>query len=131
MSENIPNDRRYTDEHEWAKKEGELVVIGITDHAQSQLGDVVFLELPDVGATLTKGKAFGVVESVKAVSDLYAPLSGEVVEVNNELVESPEGVNNDPYGEAWMLKIRPEEPSAVDELMDAAGYAELIQNEQK
>lgn len=131
MSENIPNDRRYTDEHEWAKKEGELVVIGITDHAQSQLGDVVFLELPDVGGSLVKGKAFGVVESVKAVSDLYAPLSGEVVEVNNELIETPEGVNNDPYGDAWMLKIRPEEPTAVDELMDAAAYGELLKNEQK
>jgi glycine cleavage system H protein len=129
MSDNIPNELRYTDEHEWARQDGDLIVIGITDHAQAQLGDVVFLELPEVGSTLEKGKALGVVESVKAVSDLYAPLTGEVVEINDSLIDSPEGVNLDPYGEAWMIKIRPEDPAAWSTLMDATAYAELLKAE--
>ena len=129
MSDNIPNELRYTDEHEWARQDGDLIVIGITDHAQAQLGDVVFLELPEVGSTLEKGKALGVVESVKAVSDLYAPLTGEVVEINDSLIDSPEGVNSDPYGEAWMIKIRPEDPAAWSTLMDATAYAELLKAE--
>lgn len=129
MSDNIPNELRYTDEHEWARQDGDLIVIGITDHAQAQLGDVVFLELPEVGSMLEKGKALGVVESVKAVSDLYAPLTGEVVEINESLVDSPEGVNSDPYGEAWMIKIRPEDPAAWASLMDATAYAELLKTE--
>jgi glycine cleavage system H protein len=119
---NVPGNLRYTEEHEWAKKDGDVVVIGITDHAQSALGDVVFVELPEVGRKLVKGKAFGVVESVKAVSDLYAPLDGEVVEINTALVASPEGVNKDPYGAAWMLKLKPAAAGDVDKLLDAAGY---------
>lgn len=130
MSDKIPDDRRYTEEHEWAKTEGDLVVIGITDHAQEQLGDVVFLELPEVGSRLEKGKAFGVVESVKAVSDLYAPLSGEVAEVNSELVDAPERVNQDPYGEAWMVKVKPDDEAAVGALMDAEAYQKLVESQE-
>lgn len=131
MSENIPADRRYTDEHEWAQQDGELVAIGVTHHAQEQLGDVVFLELPEVGTTLTKGQALGVVESVKAVSDLYAPLAGEVAEVNTELVDSPEGVNEDPYGKAWLVKLKPANPADLDSLLDAGGYKALLEKEEK
>lgn len=122
---NVPAGLRYTEEHEWVKAEGGVIVVGITDHAQSSLGDVVFLELPDPGKKLTKGKAFGVVESVKAVSDLYAPLDGEVVEVNKDLIASPEGVNKDAYG-AWMLKVKPTNASDVDTLLDAAAYTALL-----
>lgn len=122
---NVPAGLRYTEEHEWVKSEGGVIVVGITDHAQSSLGDVVFLELPDAGKKLTKGKAFGVVESVKAVSDLYAPVDGEVVEVNQELIAAPEGVNKDAYG-AWMLKVKPANAGDVDKLLDAAGYTALL-----
>jgi len=99
----IPAELKYTEEHEWVSVEGDLIVVGITDHAQAALGDVVFLELPEAGRKLVKGKAFGVVESVKAVSDLYAPLDGEVVEVNAAIVAAPEQINKDPYGVSWML----------------------------
>jgi glycine cleavage system H protein len=126
MSDNIPSDRRYTEEHEWAKTDGDVVVIGITDHAQEQLGDVVFLELPEVGSAMAKGDAFGVVESVKAVSDLYAPLDGEVTAINDALVDTPEGLNSDPYGEAWLLKLKPANAGDVDGLMDADGYKKLL-----
>ncbi|HEY1101369.1 MAG TPA: glycine cleavage system protein GcvH, partial [Myxococcota bacterium] len=103
----IPAELKYTAEHEWVRDEGDgVVVIGITDHAQEALGDVVFVELPEPGRQLSKGKAFGVVESVKAVSDLYAPLDGEVLEVNADVVNTPEQVNKAPYGEAWMLKVK-------------------------
>ena len=129
MSDQIPADRRYSDEHEWALKEGELITIGITHHAQEQLGDVVFLELPEAGDAITKGKAFGVIESVKAVSDLYAPLDGEVVEVNTDLVDAPEGVNQDPYGAAWLIKIKPANPADLDALLDAGGYKALLEKE--
>jgi glycine cleavage system H protein len=122
---NVPAGLRYTEEHEWVKADGGVIVVGITDHAQSSLGDVVFLELPDPGKKLTKGKAFGVVESVKAVSDLYAPIDGEVVEVNKELVAAPEGVNKDAYG-AWMLKLKPANAADVDTLLDAAAYTALL-----
>ena len=123
---NVPAQLRYTEEHEWTRLDpsSALVVIGITDHAQSSLGDVVFIELPDVGKKLVKGKAFGVVESVKAVSDLYAPLDGEVVEVNADLVKSPEQVNKDPYGAAWMIKVKT--TSSIDTLLDAAAYQKLL-----
>ena len=122
----IPADLKYTEEHEWIKVDGVVVVVGITDHAQGALGDVVFLDLPEVGRKLSKGKAFGVVESVKAVSDLYAPLDGEVVEINKAIVDAPEGINKDPYGAAWMLKLKPTDPQAVDGLLDAAGYTALL-----
>jgi glycine cleavage system H protein len=128
---NLPADRKYTEEHEWARKDGELVVIGITDHAQSALGDVVYLELPDAGRKITKGQAFGVVESVKAVSDLYAPLDGEVVEANKALVDTPEQVNKDPYGAAWMIKVKPTRPGDYDGLLDVAGYEAVLAKEAK
>ena len=131
MSDQIPADRRYTDEHEWAQQDGDVITIGITAHAQEALGDVVFLELPEVGATLERGKAFGVVESVKAVSDLYAPLDGEVTEVNSELVDAPEGVNQDPYGAAWLLKLKPKSPTDLAGLLDADGYKALLDKEEK
>jgi glycine cleavage system H protein len=123
---NIPSDLKYTAEHEWVRVEGDVVVVGITDHAQDALGDVVFVELPEAGRQLVKGKAFGVVESVKAVSDLYAPLDGEVVEVNADVVATPETINKAPYGAAWMLKVKPKSATDVAGLMDATGYGALL-----
>lgn len=122
----VPTDLKYTKEHEWVKREGDLAVVGITDHAQDALGDVVYVELPEVGDTITMDETFGVVESVKAASDLFAPLSGEVIEINEALEEAPELVNEDPYGEAWMLKIRLFDESEWDKLLDAAAYNEEI-----
>jgi len=123
---NVPAGLKYTREHEWAKVEGDRARIGITAFAQEQLGDVVFVELPKVGAKVTAMKTFGVVESVKAVSDLFAPISGEVVEANADLPKSPELVNSDPYGKGWMLVIRMSNPKDVDSLMSAADYEKLI-----
>jgi glycine cleavage system H protein len=123
---NVPANLKYTEEHEWVKKDGDLLVVGITDHAQGSLGDVVFLELPDAGRKLTKGKPFGVVESVKAVSDLYAPVDGEVVEVNSALVGTPELVNKDPYGGAWMIKVKPANAGDADGLLDSAAYTAFL-----
>lgn len=122
---NVPPDLRYTREHEWAKVEGDRARVGITAFAQEQLGDVVFVELPKVGAKVTAMKTFGVVESVKAVSDLFAPITGEVVEVNALLPKKPELVNSDPYGEGWMLVIRMSSPKEIDGLMGAADYEKL------
>ena len=123
---NIPPDLRYTKEHEWAKLEGDKARVGITAFAQEQLGDVVFVELPKVGAKVTAMKTFGVVESVKAVSDLFAPLSGEVVEVNAELPKKPEVVNADPYGQGWMIVIKLANTKEWDTLMSAADYDKLV-----
>ncbi len=123
---NIPADLRYTREHEWAKREGDRVRVGITEFAQEQLGDVVFVELPKVGARVTAHQAFGVVESVKAVSDLFAPVSGEVVEVNTALAKTPELVNREPYGGAWMLLVKPSNAAEWDGLLTAAQYGELL-----
>jgi glycine cleavage system H protein len=123
---NVPADLRYTKEHEWAKLEGDKARVGITAFAQEQLGDVVFVELPKVGAKVTAMKAFGVVESVKAVSDLFAPLSGEVVEANTELTKKPETVNSDPYGQGWMIVIKLANPKEMDGLMSAADYEKLV-----
>jgi glycine cleavage system H protein len=126
---NIPPDLKYTKEHEWAKLEGDRVRVGITAYAQEQLGDVVFVELPKVGATLAQHKGFGVVESVKAVSDLFAPLSGTVVEVNAELTNTPELVNREPYGRGWMLVLTPSAPAEQADLLTAAQYeAHLAQD---
>jgi glycine cleavage system H protein len=122
---NVPKDLRYTREHEWAKQEGDRVRVGITAYAQEQLGDVVFVELPKVGAKVTASKNFGVVESVKAVSDLFAPISGEVVEVNGELGQKPETVNQDPYGKGWMLIVKPSSKGEWDQLLTAQQYEEL------
>ena len=123
---NIPADIKYTSEHEWAKKDGANVRVGITDFAQEQLGDVVFVELPKAGARVTAHQPFGVVESVKAVSDLFAPISGEVVAINTELVKKPELVNSDPYGQGWMLVIKPANPSEWDQLLTAKQYEEHL-----
>jgi glycine cleavage system H protein len=123
---NVPADLKYTKEHEWAKIEGGQARIGITAFAQEQLGDVVFIELPKVGTRVTAAKTFGVVESVKAVSDLYAPLSGEIAEVNGELTRTPETVNADPYGRGWMLMVTLSDPAEADGLMTAEAYEQLI-----
>ena len=123
---NVPADLKYTQEHEWAKKEGERVRVGITAFAQSELGDVVFVELPKVGAKVAQSQSFGVVESVKAVSDLFAPISGEVIEVNEALAKAPETVSQDPYGQGWMIVIKPSNAAEYDQLMTAAQYEALI-----
>jgi len=125
----FPDDLKYTEEHEWALLEGDLVSIGITDFAQHQLGDVVFVDLPAIGERVETGKAFGVVESVKTVSDVYAPLSGEIVEINSELLDAPETVNNSPYDDGWMVRIRPDDAADLDALMDAASYQDFIEEE--
>jgi glycine cleavage system H protein len=122
----IPENLRYSKEHEWALMEGDVLTVGITHHAQSQLGDVVYVELPAIGRQIEKDKVFGVVESVKAVSDLFAPVSGEVVAINDTLPNKPEEVNADPYGEAWMIKIKPTRKAELEELMDAAHYARYL-----
>jgi len=123
---NVPKELRYTSEHEWAKQEGTRVRVGITAYAQEQLGDVVFVELPKVGAKVAASKTFGVVESVKAVSDLFAPVSGEVVEINGELTPKPETVNQDPYGRGWMVVIAPSSKGEWDKLLTAAQYEEFL-----
>ena len=122
----IPAELRYTRDHEWAKAEGKRTRVGITAYAQEQLGDVVFVELPKVGAKVTARQSFGVVESVKAVSDLFAPVSGEVVEVNTELPNSPEVVNQDPYGRGWMIVLAPSKPDEWNELLTASQYEEFL-----
>ncbi len=118
----IPKDLRYSKEHEWVKVEGDEAVIGITEFAQEQVGDVVYVELPAVGQQIEQFKSFGVVESVKAASDLYAPVSGEVVSTNPDLGKSPEKVNEDPYGSGWMLRVRLRNSGELDSLLDSAGY---------
>lgn len=119
---NHPDDLRYSPTHEWVRVDGERATVGITDFAQHELGDVVYLELPAVGRSFQKGAAFGTVESVKAVSDVYSPVSGEVLEVNTALQDAPEGINNSPHEEGWMLVLRMTDPAEVDSLMDAATY---------
>ncbi|MBM7551268.1 glycine cleavage system protein GcvH [Thalassobacillus pellis] len=122
----LPKDLRYSEEHEWVKEEGGKVRIGITDFAQSELGDIVFVELPEVGEELEADEPFGSVESVKTVSELYAPVSGKVVEVNEDLEDSPEFVNESPYEKAWMVIVEPSNQSEMDELMTAEQYEEMI-----
>jgi glycine cleavage system H protein len=122
----IPADLRYTKEHEWVRLEGDLATVGITDHAADQLGDIVFVELPAIGTALRQLATFGVVESVKAVSDLFAPVGGEVVEVNEALTGAPEVVNSDPYGAGWLLRVRVADPAEVDALLDPAAYEALV-----
>jgi glycine cleavage system H protein len=126
-----PDDLRYTKDHEWVRMKGDRGVVGITHYAQKQLGDVVYLELPDVGRTLSAQETFGTVESVKAVSELFSPLAGEVAEINTALVQSPEKINTDPYGEAWMIAIKLADPKAVSALMDAAAYKAFVESESK
>jgi glycine cleavage system H protein len=122
----IPTELRYTRDHEWAKREGDRLRVGITAFAQEQLGDVVFVELPKVGARVTARQSFGVVESVKAVSDLFAPVTGEVAEINADLVKSPETVNQDPYGKGWMIVVTPAKPEEWNELLSAAQYEAFL-----
>ena len=123
---NVPADLKYTREHEWAKQEGNRVRVGITAFAQEQLGDVVFVELPKVGARVRAHQTFGVVESVKAVSDLFAPVSGEVAETNGELAQKPETVNQEPYGRGWMIVVTPVDAKEWDQLLTAAQYEQFI-----
>jgi glycine cleavage system H protein len=117
-----PSDLRYTKTHEWVKLDGDVATFGLTDFAQNELGDITYLELPDPGTEVTHDEPFGVVESVKAASDIYAPIDGEVVERNDAAVDSPEIVNTSPYGDAWLIKVRVSDPSQVDSLMDPASY---------
>ncbi len=122
----VPSDLRYTKDHEWVRVDGDEATVGITEYAAGQLGDIVFVELPEVGREVAQFAAFGVVESVKAVSDLFAPLSGSVAAANDALTGAPELVNGDPYGEGWMLKLTLSTPAEVDELLDATAYDALI-----
>ena len=122
----VPGDLRYTKDHEWVRVEGDEAVVGITQYAADQLGDIVFVELPDLGRSLTQHSTFGVVESVKAVSDLFAPVSGEVTEANGELGANPELVNSDPYGAGWMIRVTLADPAQVDALLDPDAYDALI-----
>lgn len=122
----VPEDLRYTEEHEWVRTGDDAVEVGITDHAQEQLGDVVFVDLPAAGTSVSAGEAFGEVESTKSVSDLYAPISGTVTAANDELQDRPELCNTDPYGAGWLVRIEPQDAGAVDDLLDAAAYGDLI-----
>ena len=123
---NIPDDLRYTEEHEYVRKSGDVVEVGITDYAQGELGDVVYVELPPVGTKLAKHDVFGTIEAVKAVSELFSPIAGEVTEINGRLDQEPALVNSDPYGAGWMIRIRPDDASVVDSLMDASAYSSRI-----
>jgi len=123
---NIPGNLKYTKDHEWLKLEGDIALVGITDFAQSELGDIVFIEVETIGENLEKEETFGTIEAVKTVSDMFMPVSGEVIGFNEGLAEKPEKVNQDPYGEGWIVKIRVSEISQVDELLDAAKYKELV-----
>lgn len=126
MSFDVPDDRRYLESHEWALETDGVVRVGISDFAQDELGDVVFVELPDEGDDLAQDAEFGVVESIKAVSDLYAPVGGEVVAINDDLFDAPELVNEDPFGEGWMLEIEPDDPDDLEALLSADEYEEQI-----
>ena len=127
---NFPEDLKYTREHEWARRKGNQLVIGITDFAQDQLGDVVFVELPEVGDPVKKGESFGVVESTKAVSELFAPVTGKVVEVNDPLADAPETINEDPYEEGWMIVVEPSDPKELEALMDAKTYKAFVEEQE-
>ena len=123
---NLPDDLRYAKDHEWTKLEGDKVKIGIDDYAQDQLGDIVFVELPEVGTTFSKGEEFGTVESVKAVSELFMPIGGEILAINTTLEETPEHVNNQPYENGWMIEIKPSDVAEMDVLMDKEAYIKML-----
>jgi glycine cleavage system H protein len=125
----FPQELKYSKEHEWIKVESNTVTIGITDYAQDSLGDVVYVELPQEGTAMVKGETFGVIESVKAVSDLYSPVSGSIVEVNDSIIDNPEAVNEEPYGDAWMLKVELSSPEELDELLASDDYQQYIEEE--
>ena len=122
----FPENLKYTEEHEWVQLEGDIAVIGVTDYAQGELGDVVFLELPESGVELSQGAVFGTIEAVKTVSDLFAPVTGEVIEVNPDLADQPELVNQSPYGDGWMIKVKLSDPSELEGLFDADHYKDHI-----
>jgi glycine cleavage system H protein len=126
---NLPEDLRYTREHEWARQKGNRVIVGITQFAQEQLGDIVYVELPDVGDPVKKGESFGVVESTKAVSELFSPVTGKVVEVNDPLSDAPETINEDPYEEGWLIQVELADPKEFDGLMDAAAYKAFVEEQ--
>ncbi len=126
---NAPDDLLYSKEHEWILNENDVATLGITDHAQKELGDVVFVELPEVGATFDANESFGSVESVKAVSEVYMPVSGEVVETNESLLDAPEKINDDPYGEGWILRIRLTNPAELEALMSSQEYSKYVEEE--
>ena len=128
---NTPENLRYSDTHEWVRLDGARATIGITDHAQEQLGEIVYIELPSIGDKVSKDDPFGVVESVKAVSDIYAPVTGTVLEVNEDLAETPEAVNEDPYGDGWLIKVRISDPADLDDLMDNEEYEQMIAREKE
>ncbi len=128
---NFPDDLKYTREHEWARVNGNRAIVGITEFAQDQLGDIVYVELPEVGDMVKKGESFGVVESTKAVSELFSPVTGKVVEVNDPLTDAPETINEDPYEEGWMIQVDVSSPSELADLMDAATYAKFVVEEQE
>lgn len=123
---NIPKELKYSKDHEWVKVEGKVAIIGVTDFAQSQLGDVVFVELPDESGTVKVGDGFSVIESVKAVSDIYAPVSGKIVKVNQALTDAPDLINQEPYGEGWIVVIEMSDSSELDDLLDSDAYAQLV-----
>ena len=123
---NLPEDVRYTEDHEWAKKDGDVVRMGISDYAQDQLGDIVFVELPEVGSSFDKGEEFGTVESVKAVSELYMPIGGEVTAINEALADEPERVNSDPYNGGWMIEIKASDPAELEAMKSKADYLEML-----
>jgi len=122
----FPEDVRYTKDHEWSKITNDIVTIGLSDYAQDQLGEIVFVELPEIGDTFSKGDEFGSVESVKAVSEVYIPISGEIIEINEALEDAPELVNEDCYKGGWIIKVKPEDPSQLDDLMDKAAYLDML-----
>ena len=126
-----PDDRFYSKSHEWIRVEGETATIGITDHAQKELGDVVFVELPELGEIFDEGQEFGTIESVKAVSELFLPIAGEIVEVNKSLVDEPNAVNEDPHGDGWLVRVKVSSDGALDGLMNAAGYEKFVEEEAK
>lgn len=123
---NFPTNVKYTNEHEWIRLKGDEAYVGITDYAQEQLGDIVFVDVTTEGETLEKGEVFGIIEVVKTVSDLFLPIGGEVLEINPELEEHPELVNKDPYGDGWLIKIKPTDTTEMDELLDAEAYKQII-----
>ncbi len=128
---NFPDDLKYTREHEWARVNGSRAIVGITEFAQDQLGDIVYVELPEVGDMVKKGESFGVVESTKAVSELFSPVTGKVVEVNDPLADAPETINEDPYEEGWMIQVEISSPSDLADLMDSSAYAKFVVEEQE
>jgi len=125
----VPEELKYTEEHEWVKVEGEIGIVGITDFAQNELSDIVYVELPEVGKNIKKGEVIATVEAVKTVADVYSPISGEIVEVNEKLKDEPSIINNDPYGEGWIAKIKMEKPEEVNGLLDHTAYKKLVEEE--